>query len=76
MGISWCIVGGESGLGARRMDIAWARLLRDQCWKAGVPFFMKQFGTVWAHNHKSKSMKGDIPHEWPKEFRIRQFPAF
>ena len=43
-GISWVIVGGESGTGARPMDIAWARSLRDQCRAASVPFFMKQFG--------------------------------
>jgi protein gp37 len=26
------------------MDIEWARLLRDQCDGAGVPFFFKQWG--------------------------------
>jgi protein gp37 len=38
----WIICGGESGTGARRMDPAWARSLRDECEMAGVPFFMKQ----------------------------------
>lgn len=41
-GISWVICGGESGPGARLMNPAWARSLRDQCAAAGVPFFMKQ----------------------------------
>lgn len=40
----WCIVGGESGPGARPMHPAWARSLRDQCANAGVDFFMKQWG--------------------------------
>lgn len=36
------IVGGESGLGHRPMDLDWARALRDQCQAAGVDFFFKQ----------------------------------
>ncbi|MFP2963359.1 DUF5131 family protein [Myxococcus sp. 1LA] len=43
-GISWCIVGGESGPGARPMHPIWARRLRDQCVAAGVPYFFKQWG--------------------------------
>lgn len=43
-GISWVIVGGESGPSARPMHPAWARSLRDQCAAAGVPFFFKQWG--------------------------------
>src|SRR5690606_4822938 len=43
-GIDWVIVGGESGHGARPMHPDWARDIRDQCQKAGVPFFMKQWG--------------------------------
>lgn len=34
--------GGESGPGHRPMDDAWARSLRDQCSRAGVPFYFKQ----------------------------------
>ena len=43
-GIDWVIVGGESGPGARPMDPAWALDLCDQCRRAGVPFFFKQWG--------------------------------
>lgn len=43
-GISWVIVGGESGHGARPMHPQWVRSLRDQCVEAGVPFFFKQWG--------------------------------
>ena len=42
--IGWVIAGGESGRGARPMHPAWARSLRDQCARAGVPFFFKQWG--------------------------------
>jgi protein gp37 len=41
---TWAIVGGESGPGARPMDPAWVRGLRDQCVAAGVPYFFKQWG--------------------------------
>jgi protein gp37 len=45
-GIDWAIVGGESGPGARPVDPQWVTGLRDQCLKAGVPFFFKQWGGV------------------------------
>ena len=41
-GINWVIAGGESGYGHRQMDHAWARSIRDQCVKQGIPFFFKQ----------------------------------
>jgi protein gp37 len=43
-GIGWVIVGGESGPGARPMDPTWVTDLRDQCRRADVPFFFKQWG--------------------------------
>ncbi|RQZ89937.1 phage Gp37/Gp68 family protein [Burkholderia cepacia] len=43
-GISWVIVGGESGPGARPMHPEWVRSLRDQCAASGVPFLFKQWG--------------------------------
>ncbi len=45
-GIDWVIVGGESGPGARPMDPAWVRDIRDQCIEAHVAFFFKQWGGV------------------------------
>lgn len=42
--ISWVIVGGESGLNHRPMDSSWASAIRNQCVRAGVPFFFKQVG--------------------------------
>jgi protein gp37 len=43
-GIHWVIVGGESGPKARPMNPDWATNIRDQCEKARVPFFFKQWG--------------------------------
>lgn len=42
--LDWIVCGGESGPGARPLDINWARDLRDQCKVAGVPFYFKQLG--------------------------------
>lgn len=50
-GIGWVILGGESGPGARQMDPAWARSVRDQCIDARVPFFFKQWGGVLKKKH-------------------------
>ncbi|HLY60712.1 MAG TPA: phage Gp37/Gp68 family protein [Terriglobia bacterium] len=44
--IAWVIVGGESGAGARPMRKEWVVDIRDQCRKAKVPFFFKQWGGV------------------------------
>ena len=46
-GIDWVIVGGESGPGARPMQAAWVRDIRDQCGRIHVPFFFKQWGGVF-----------------------------
>jgi protein gp37 len=43
-GIDWVIVGGESGPGARPIEIEWVRDIRDQCLDAGASFFFKQWG--------------------------------
>jgi protein gp37 len=45
-GINWVIVGGESGAGARPMQADWVRSIQQQCAKAEVPFFFKQWGGV------------------------------
>jgi protein gp37 len=43
-GISWVIVGGESGPGCRPVSADWVRDIRSQCQRAGVAFFFKQWG--------------------------------
>lgn len=59
--ISWAVVGGESGPGARDNDFqANARFLLAQCTAAGVPFFGKQ-------DFKKR--------ELPADLQIRQMPA-
>jgi protein gp37 len=43
-GIHWVIVGGESGAGARRLDVEWARTIVHRCKEDGVAVFVKQLG--------------------------------
>lgn len=53
-GIGWVITGGESGPGARPLDVEWVREIRDNCLDSGVPFFHKQWGgrTPKAHGRE------------------------
>lgn len=73
-GIDWVIVGGESGMGARKMDPEWVRTIRDLCEAFGVAFFFKQAGTALAKQWKCSDKKGTDPNEWPKDLRVRQYP--
>lgn len=57
--ISWVINGGESGGHKRPFNPDWARVIREQCKAAGVPFFFKQMDKV---------------QPIPKDLEIRQFP--
>ena len=62
--INWVIVGGESGPGARPMLREWVLNIRNQCRKAGVPFFFKQWGGI---NRKKtgRLLDGKIWNEMP-----------
>lgn len=42
--IDWVIVGGESGPGARPMEVEWVNDIKEQCQYSQVPFFFKQWG--------------------------------
>jgi protein gp37 len=44
-GISWVIVGGESGHGARPMKEEWAKKIKHLCHELEIPFFFKQWGS-------------------------------
>jgi protein gp37 len=48
-GIDWVIVGGESGPGARPMQLQWVEAIQKQCLAAGAMFYFKQWGGVRKH---------------------------
>ena len=72
-GLDWVIVGGESGPGARLMDLAWARDIIAQCGAAGVPVFVKQLGTA-AGRELGAGPKGGDWDAWPADLKVRGFP--
>jgi protein gp37 len=55
-GISWVIVGGESGPKARPFDLWWGWSVVTQCRDAGVPVFFKQAGSRPFFSH--------LPEHW------------
>jgi protein gp37 len=86
-GISWCVIGGESGPGARPCDLAWIRSLIAQCRAAGVAPYCKQWGShaVYVDPHDDirgpvvkrvllVDRKGANPEEWPRDIRCREYP--
>jgi protein gp37 len=80
-GISWVIVGGESGPGARPFYVDWARNIIEQCKAAGVPVFMKQVGRFPNgsgfpdFDYRKRDRKGGTMEEWPEDLRVREFPS-
>ena len=65
--LDWVIIEGESGPGARPMHPDWARLVRDQCVEAGVPFFFKQWGEFGPWDHRRGT--DDVPRVISVPFR-------
>lgn len=63
--IDWVIVGGESGPGARPMNEEWVLSIRDQCLRADVPFFFKQWGGVWKKKF-GRTLEGRTWDEMPR----------
>jgi protein gp37 len=63
-GIHWVIVGGESGIGYRKLNLDWARQLREQCVSANVPFFFKQVGGR-TPKAGGRLLDGETWDQWP-----------
>lgn len=66
-GISWVIVGGESGPNYRGIEAVWVREIRDQCIQAGVPFFFKQWGG-FTSKARGRRLDRRVWNEMPREF--------
>jgi protein gp37 len=70
--IHWVITGGESGPGARPVEEPWITDIRDQCLKANVPFFFKQWGGV-IKSRTGRSLQGRTWDQMPtQEARERE----
>ena len=73
-GISWVIVGGESGPGARPMKEEWVLSIREQCKAAKVPFFFKQWGGV-RKKAAGRKLRGRTHDGFPERVRNPILPA-
>jgi protein gp37 len=73
-GIDWVIVGGESGPGARPISADWVKDLRNQCRRAGVAFFFKQWGGV-QKSKTGRTLEGRTWDEMPGTGPLVQLPA-
>ena len=70
-GIHWVIAGGESGPGARAMDVEWVREIRDRCLDQDVAFFFKQWGGR-TPKAGGNTLDGKKWLEYPNETGLRQ----
>jgi protein gp37 len=64
-GLQWVIAGGESGAGARYMDLFWASNLLSECRSQDIPFFMKQL---------SQADFGKDFDDYPSLLKVREWP--
>jgi protein gp37 len=66
--LHWVIVGGESGPKFRLGDPDWFRLLRDQCYAAGVAFLFKQWEGKSQREIKAlgRELDGVVWDQYPK----------
>ena len=77
-GIDWTIVGGGSDVLAEPFHVEWALALQRQCKSEGVAFFLKQLGKHPLYRDKPLELDdqhGGNWNEWPKEWRLREFPT-
>mgnify|MGYP001613368999 FL=1 len=87
-GISWCVIGGESGPGARPCRLEWIRSIVAQCREAKVPAFVKQLGAnvggdwpefpgwdMERNRYPIRDRKGGDLSEFPADLRVRERPA-
>lgn len=78
-GISWVIIGGESGNEAgkyryRPCKLEWIESIVHACKEAEIPVFVKQLGTHLSKEMGLKDRHGADINEWPEHLRIREFP--
>ena len=67
LGLRWCIVGGESGHGARPCDVGWIRNLVGQCRDVDIAPFVKQLGAVVSWNGIQGGYGDGPSNVWPRE---------
>lgn len=70
-GVSWVVVGGESGPRCRPMKVEWVREIRSQCAKSKVAFFFKQWGGV-RKDVTGRVLDGKIWNDMPRSIETKE----
>jgi protein gp37 len=65
--IDWVIVGGESGRKPRPINADWVIDIQDQCKKANVSFFFKQWGGT-NKKKQGRELNGETYSEFPPQY--------
>ncbi len=73
-GISWVVLGGETGPGARPMQEEWATSVVNQCKSSGVPVFVKQIHIDDLVEKRWKMRVSKNMDEWPSQLKVRELP--
>lgn len=77
--VNWVISGGESSqvMEGRPWNVNWGRVTKDECREAGIPWFLKQYGSKPFEGNKPVCLRdshgGDMA-EWEPEMRVRECP--
>ena len=74
--IDWVIAGGESGPHARPMLPSWIRFVRDQCHRARVKFFFKQWGEWGPDTSRAWPIDAEPMERWGKKRSGRKLDGF
>jgi protein gp37 len=77
-GVTWAVIGGESGPAARPCAVSWLRSLLAQCQAAGAAVFVKQLGAHPTNDRAAmvlRDRKGGDVTEWPEDLRVREMPS-
>jgi len=75
--LDWVIQGGQSASDQYPFDVEWARSMRDDCRKWGVPYFLKQLGStveLGGRRFALQDSHGGDWSEWPEDLRVREMP--
>lgn len=81
--VDWIIIGGESARGealaeCRHYNMNAALGIITACVHRGVPVFHKQLGSRPIYHGQRFAVghwKGELPAQWPAEFKVQQFPG-
>jgi protein gp37 len=69
--LKWCIIGGETGHGARPVNFEWAVSLFGQCRESGIPYLAKNFPTIL---NPPLFVQPEVAQRMADAFKVREFP--